>query len=111
MEGGREWKHEAEIVEKVIRRMRKNSVVLMVIDIIDFEASVVPELFDACRTRRFPVIFLVNKVDCLPLRFRAKGLESIKVWVRRMSRQIRNVVPFIGCLDKPPTVLTNIPKV
>jgi len=63
----------------------------MLVDILDFEASVVPELFDACRNRKFPVIFLVNKVDCLPLRSRSKALESIKVWVRRMSRQIRNV--------------------
>eukprot|EP00928_Gymnodinium_smaydae_P063155 TRINITY_DN46825_c0_g1_i1.p1 TRINITY_DN46825_c0_g1~~TRINITY_DN46825_c0_g1_i1.p1 ORF type:complete len:711 (+),score=150.98 TRINITY_DN46825_c0_g1_i1:58-2133(+) len=89
MEGGRGWEHEAEIVEKVVRRMRKGSLVLMVIDILDFESSLVPELFDACRNRQFPVIFVVNKVDCLPERF--KGLERVKVWVRRMSRQIRNV--------------------
>merc|ERR1719277_1013678 len=95
MEGGREWEHEAEIVEKVVRRMRKGSLVLMVIDILDFESSLVPELFDACRNRQLPVLFVVNKVDCLPLGGRRqtaeKKLERVKVWVRRMSRQIRNV--------------------
>lgn len=93
MEGGREWEHEAEIVEKIVRRMRRHSLVLMIIDVMDFESSVVPELFDACRNRKFPVIFLVNKVDCLPLKMTpgSKGLENVKLWVRRMSRQIRNV--------------------
>ena len=69
--------------------MRKGSLVLMVVDIVDFESSLVPELFDACRNRRFPVLFIVNKVDCLGVN--QKNLERVKVWVRRMSRQIRNV--------------------
>ncbi|CAE7801285.1 yqeH [Symbiodinium sp. CCMP2456] len=93
MEGGRDWEHEAEIVEKIVRRMRKGSIVLMVVDLLDFESSLVPELFDACRNRRFPVIVVVNKVDCLldKMRDKEKGLARLKVWVRRMSRQIRNV--------------------
>jgi len=91
MEGGREWEHEAEIVEKVVRRLRKGSLVLMVIDILDFESSLVPEFFDACRQRNLPVIFVINKVDCLPENKHGKRLDRVKVWVRRMSRQIRNV--------------------
>lgn len=94
MEGGRDWEHEAEIVEKIVRRIRKGSVVLMVVDILDFESSLVPELFDGCRNRKFPVIIIVNKVDCLLDTMRTdkdKGLARLKVWVRRMSRQIRNV--------------------
>ncbi|CAK9035280.1 unnamed protein product [Durusdinium trenchii] len=93
MEGGRDWEHEAEIVEKIVRRIRKGSIVLMIVDILDFESSLVPELFDGCRNRQFPVIVIVNKVDCLldTMANKEKGLERLKVWVRRMSRQIRNV--------------------
>lgn len=91
LEGGRSWEHEAEIVEKVVRRMRKGSLVLMLIDILDFESSLVPELFDACRNKRLQVLFVVNKVDCLPQSSANKGLDRIKIWVRQMSRQIRNV--------------------
>jgi len=90
MEGGREWQHEAEVVEKVVRRMRKGSIVLKIVDITDFESSLVPELFDACRQRQFPVILVVNKVDALPQTLRDKALDRLKVWVRRMSRQARN---------------------
>mmetsp|Transcript_140658 Transcript_140658/g.448564 ORF Transcript_140658/g.448564 Transcript_140658/m.448564 type:complete len:620 (+) Transcript_140658:76-1935(+) len=91
MEGGREWEHEAEIVEKIVRRLRRESLILMVIDIMDFESSLVPELFDACRNKQLPIIFVINKVDCLPGSAQQEKLERIKVWVRRMSRQVRNV--------------------
>ncbi|CAE7390125.1 yqeH, partial [Symbiodinium necroappetens] len=75
------------------RTDKEDSEVLMVVDLLDFESSLVPELFDACRNRRFPVIVVVNKVDCLldKMRDKEKGLARLKVWVRRMSRQIRNV--------------------
>ncbi|CAJ1337610.1 unnamed protein product [Effrenium voratum] len=66
----------------------------MLVDLLDFESSLVPELFDACRNRQFPVIVVVNKVDCLLDAMhgnREKGLDRLKIWVRRMSRQIRNV--------------------
>eukprot|EP00927_Polykrikos_kofoidii_P060698 TRINITY_DN55623_c0_g1_i1.p1 TRINITY_DN55623_c0_g1~~TRINITY_DN55623_c0_g1_i1.p1 ORF type:complete len:793 (-),score=99.86 TRINITY_DN55623_c0_g1_i1:69-2447(-) len=91
LEGGRTWEHEAEIVEKVVRRIRKGSVVLMVVDVLDFEASMVPELYDACRQKRLPVICIVNKTDCLPHSRKDGGLNRIKTWVRRMSRQVRNM--------------------
>lgn len=71
--------------------MRKGSLVLMLVDILDFESSLVPELFDACRNRQFPVLIIVNKIDCLPHKKRDNALDRVKTWVRRMARQIRNV--------------------
>lgn len=50
-----------------MKRIPAGSTVLKVVDILDFEASLVPELFDALRNRNHRVIFLVNKMDALPI--------------------------------------------
>lgn len=46
--------------------MPKDSLVLKLVDVCDLELSVVPELFRACREKNLKVIWIVNRVDCLP---------------------------------------------
>ena len=54
-------------MDKIAKRIEKGSVVLKVVDVMDFESSLVPELFQVCRNKQLKVIFLVNKCDVLPL--------------------------------------------
>jgi len=51
---------------KIASKIRKSSLVLHVIDLMDFESSITPELYLACRNRDLPVIFVLTKIDCLP---------------------------------------------
>ncbi|CAD7972640.1 unnamed protein product [Amoebophrya sp. A25] len=82
------YKHPNEIIDKVVSRIRPNSVVLQVVDLLDFEASLCPELYIACRNKQCSVLFVVNKIDCLPAK---ANLPRIKMWVRNMARQVKNV--------------------
>ncbi|PFH37998.1 DnaJ domain-containing protein [Besnoitia besnoiti] len=76
------------VINSVVKKMKRDSVVLKVVDVCDLESSVVPELFQACRAKRLHVIWLINRIDCLP---RTANKREIKEWVRRMVRQIQNV--------------------
>ncbi|CBZ52891.1 Predicted GTPases (ISS), related [Neospora caninum Liverpool] len=76
------------VVNAIVKTMKKDSVVLKLVDVCDLESSVVPELFQACRSKRLHVIWLINRIDCLP---RTAQKREVKEWVRRMVRQIDNV--------------------
>ncbi|EER20363.1 conserved hypothetical protein [Perkinsus marinus ATCC 50983] len=88
MKGGYQWQEEEEIVAKVVKSIRKDSLVLMLVDILDFESSIVPELFESCRQKNLQVMFVINKIDGIP--FYEKKKHQIRQWATRMSRQIKN---------------------
>ncbi|KAF4651172.1 nitric oxide associated protein 1 [Perkinsus olseni] len=88
MKGGYQWQQEEEIVAKVVKSIRKDSLVLMLVDILDFESSIVPELFESCRQKNLQVMFVINKIDGIP--FYEKKKHQIRQWATRMSRQIKN---------------------
>jgi GTP-binding protein EngB required for normal cell division len=81
-----------DVVKYLLRRVKQDSLVLLVVDFCDFEASLVPELFALLRSRRLPTILCVNKVDCLPSRAgdRNRMLYRLKLWTRQMARQAKN---------------------
>ncbi|KAF4729750.1 nitric oxide associated protein 1 [Perkinsus olseni] len=74
----------------------------MLVDILDFESSIVPELFESCRQKNlqaslagfspphsnWQVMFVINKIDGIP--FYEKKKHQIRQWATRMSRQIKN---------------------
>mmetsp|Transcript_114136 Transcript_114136/g.261955 ORF Transcript_114136/g.261955 Transcript_114136/m.261955 type:complete len:620 (+) Transcript_114136:15-1874(+) len=95
LEEGQLYTEPDQVVSKVAQRIRKESLVLMVVDVLDFESSVVPELFMACRQKLLQVIFLINKIDLLP---QGVQMERIKLWSRRMSRHMKNVQLQDVCL-------------
>ncbi|CEM26007.1 unnamed protein product [Vitrella brassicaformis CCMP3155] len=88
MKGGLPYIHPHQLIEKVVKRIKHDSLVLNIIDILDIESSVVPELYQACRNKQLQVLWVINKVDLLPYR---ADLNSVKQWVRQMVRQIKNV--------------------
>uniref|UniRef100_A0A0G4H2Z4 Uncharacterized protein n=1 Tax=Chromera velia CCMP2878 TaxID=1169474 RepID=A0A0G4H2Z4_9ALVE len=78
-----------EVAKKIVKHVKAESLVLKVVDLLDLESSVVPSLFEGLRSKQCTVIWVVNKIDCLP---KGTPLDMVKLWVRRMVRQIRNVV-------------------
>ncbi|KAF4676490.1 nitric oxide associated protein 1 [Perkinsus chesapeaki] len=88
MKGGYQWQEEEQIVAKVVKSIKKDSLVLMLVDILDFESSIVPELFESCRQKNLQVMFVINKVDAIP--HYEKKKHQIRQWATRMSRQIKN---------------------
>lgn len=86
--GGALYKHPNDIVNKIISKLKPGSIILHVVDLMDFESSLVPELFIACRNKQLPVLFVLNKADCLPVR---ANKDRVKLWARQMARHVRNV--------------------
>ena len=80
--------HPYEVIESIVKRVKKGSLVLNIIDILDLESTMIPECFEALRNKQLDVLFLVNKIDALPAR---KCLPRIKAWVRNMTKQMKNV--------------------
>ncbi|KAF8819278.1 DnaJ domain-containing protein [Cardiosporidium cionae] len=103
----------AGFVSKILSNIRKDSLVLKMIDILDIESSIVPELFEGCRNRRLQVIWVINKIDCLPkgvdfgeylkvifaykdnlliktIKLSTSYGRKVKQWIRRLVRQIKN---------------------
>ena len=72
--------------EKIVKFIKKGSIVLHIVDLLDFEASLVPELFLGCRQKELPSIFLINKIDLLP---KQANLNRIKLWARQMAKHMK----------------------
>jgi len=94
-------------IEKVVTQIPQNSIVIHTIDVLDVEASIVPEFFEAFAKRNIPVITVVNKMDCLPVA--GSGWPEINCWLERVSPLLAkcrgldgksNVVPISSVNDR-----------
>ncbi|GAW82495.1 GTP-binding protein [Plasmodium gonderi] len=75
------------IMNNLIKKMKRKSLVLYLIDITNIENTILPELYIGCKNKDINIIWLVNKVDCLP---KSTNLEIVKIWFRNLVRQIKN---------------------
>ncbi|SOV19594.1 GTP-binding protein, putative [Plasmodium sp. DRC-Itaito] len=75
------------IMNNLIKKMKRKSLVLYIIDITNIENTILPELYIGCKNKDLNIIWLVNKVDCLP---KSTNLDMIKIWFRNLVRQIKN---------------------
>lgn len=75
------------LMNMIIKKMKKKSLVLYIIDITNIENTILPELYIGCKNKDVNIIWLVNKVDCLP---KFVNLDNVKVWFRNLIRQIKN---------------------
>ncbi|EDL46069.1 hypothetical protein, conserved [Plasmodium vivax] len=76
-----------EVMNNLIKKMKRKSLVLYLIDITNIENTILPELYIGCKNKDINIIWLVNKVDCLP---KMANLERVKIWFRNLVRQIKN---------------------
>ncbi|VWU50968.1 GTP-binding protein, putative [Hepatocystis sp. ex Piliocolobus tephrosceles] len=75
------------IMNNLIKKMKRKSLVLYLIDITNIENTILPELYIGCKNKDINIIWLVNKIDCLP---KSTDIAIIKIWFRNMVRQIKN---------------------
>jgi ribosome biogenesis GTPase A len=78
--------------ESIITRIPKESIIIKVVDILDFETSIVPEMYETLKRRGFKIITVINKMDCLPIEDRE--WKNIENWICRISKILRtNIGP------------------
>lgn len=76
-----------EVISDLVRRIKGDGLVLYLVDLVNIEATVLPELYIAIRNKAMEVIWIVNKVDVLP---NGTDLPGVKRWLRSMVRHIGN---------------------
>ena len=79
---------EDSLIKSIVSRIPQDSIILNIVDILDFESSLAPKLFEALRQRGLPVVFAVNKCDALPVE--RHDLHGVKEWARRLGKHIRH---------------------
>ena len=92
--------HEPMVLESIVKRLPDDAVVISVVDVLNFESSIVPELYDALSKRRIRVVTVLNKLDCLPIR--EDEWNSILQWGLKCSRILRKAVASDGSIDVIP---------
>ena len=91
---------ESIAVEAIVKRLPDDAIVLSVIDVLDFESSIVPALYEALSRRRIRVISVLNKLDCIPLT--GDEWKSVVQWSLKCSRILRGAIGSDGKLDVVP---------
>ena len=95
------------MMDKIAANVPDNAVVITTVDILDFESSIVPEIFETFSRRGVPVIGVLTKLDCLPV-IEAQFVE-ILTWAEKTSNLLRkcrgddgrlNVVPVSSVNEK-----------
>ena len=79
---------EDDLIKSIVSRIPQDSLILKIVDVLDFESSLAPKLFEALKQRGLQVIFAVNKCDALPVERR--DLHHVKEWARRLGKHIRH---------------------
>lgn len=81
-------------VNRLVERVSSKSVVINVIDILDFESSIVPEFYEAFKRRGIPMISVLNKCDCLPVP--VKDWKTVSRWAQHVSKSLRSNIGSDG---------------
>ena len=101
-------------LSKVISEIPPDALVIKLIDVLDLETSLVPEVYEALASREIPVITVVNKMDCLPIDKSSwvNVVKSINLFVKHLRSGLprmdeRNLLPVsamsgegFGALEK-----------
>lgn len=69
-----------KILELILEKIHPRSVILMVVDITNFEGSLIPELLENINKNKHRLLLIVNKIDALP-----KGIkiDRLQKWVKK----------------------------
>ena len=100
-----EQQHSDEVVEHIVTRVKKDSVVIKVVDVLDFETSLVPELYEAFSRRGIKVITVLNKMDCLPMT--SEKWPLVLQWSTKISKILRSAIGPDGKKDVVPVSSVN----
>jgi ribosome biogenesis GTPase A len=89
-----------DVIEKIVRNVPGNAIVVMMVDVTDFESSVVPELFEAFSRRGTQCVVALNKMDCLPVT--QTQWPSVLAWSSAVSKLLRTCRGLDGKPDIVP---------
>jgi ribosome biogenesis GTPase A len=88
---------EAVQINELMSTIPDDAVCIMVVDILDFESSIVPELYEALSRRKLRTVTVINKMDSLPIDERQ--WTQVLNWVTKTSKLIRSCRGVDGKLD------------
>lgn len=74
-------------LREIFDLIKFDSIILYIIDIIDFNGSLIKEVFDMSTEKKSHVILVLNKIDALPLNFKK---ERIYQWGINETRNLFN---------------------
>ena len=71
----------------MLPKIYSRSIIIYVIDMANFEASIVPEIFEMIEKKHHRVIVVANKIDAIPQGFK---VDSLQLWVKRQLAKYFN---------------------
>jgi ribosome biogenesis GTPase A len=87
-------KSSESLLEDIFNMVKFNSIIIQVVDLLDFNGSLLKEVFERSLSKKSHVILVVNKIDALPLEAK---LERIYRWTIDQTRELSknlDVVPL-----------------
>lgn len=57
------------ILDKVFKKIHENSIIIKVVDIANFEGSIIEEVFGLINRKKHRLLLVVNKIDAMPKGF------------------------------------------
>lgn len=86
-----------EIIRNVFKQIYSRSIIVYVIDIMNFEGSQIEEIYDLINNGKHRVLLVVNKIDALPLGF---NVQNLQLWVKRqIEAKIGEDITWNICLS------------
>ena len=61
-----------KILRAILDKIYPRSVIIMVVDMANFEGSLIPEIFENVNLKKHKLIIVANKIDTLPKGFEVK---------------------------------------
>ena len=78
-----------KLLSLMLPKIYARSIIVYVCDVANFEASIVPEVFEKIEKEHHRVIIVANKIDALPKGFK---LDTLQLWVKRqISKHVSDV--------------------
>lgn len=77
------------LLRLMLPKIYARSIIVYVCDVSNFEASIVPEVFEKIENEHHRVIIVANKIDTLPKGFK---LDTLHLWIKRqIGKYIKDV--------------------
>lgn len=83
------------VLKYIVEQIKHWDIIVKVVDILDFEATQIQEIYDIAKKEKCELIVIVNKCDCLPRRV---SFDRVQKWA---VAQIKKQIPgysFTVCL-------------
>ena len=85
-------------IDQLISRIPRRSLVVHIIDVLNFEDSLLPEMYEKLHRIDTDVISVLNKIDCLPLNFELDERMILK-WATGFAKVLRRNIGPDGKLN------------